>query len=137
MKKLINFYAWWYSHCIVSCVYMLDKLGITSVIRDLALCLGCYFPILHFFRASSWFLQNIRIRCFHIVRETAPAYKENGLSVLIGDGVKQSKEGGRIPGVKKLFQESEGSARLRISMAICLAALAFWLEVRISGSAFH
>ena len=31
--------------------------------------------------------------------------------VLIGDGVKQSKEGRRIPAVKKLFQESENSAK--------------------------
>lgn len=38
-------------------------------------------------------------------------YKEKGFCVLTWDGVKQSKEGRRIPGVKKLFQESENSAK--------------------------
>lgn len=88
-----------------------DKLGLTSVIRDLALRPDSYLPMLHFFRASSWSLQDIRTRWFHTVRDTAPIYKENGFCVLIGDGVKQSKEGRRIPGVKKLFQESENSAK--------------------------
>ena len=88
-----------------------DKLGVTSIIRDLALRPDCYFSMLHFFRASSWSLQDIRTRWFQTVRETAPFYRENGLCVLIGDGVEQSKEGRRIPGVKKLFQESENSAK--------------------------
>ena len=33
-----------------------DKLGVTSVIRGLALTPGCYDSKLHFFRASSWTL---------------------------------------------------------------------------------
>ena len=41
----------------------------------------------------------------------APLYREGGFHVLVGDGVKQSKEGRRMPGVKKLFQESENSAK--------------------------
>lgn len=40
-----------------------------------------------------------------------PLYKEGNFHVLVGDGVKQSKEGRRMPGVKKLFQESENSAK--------------------------
>ena len=88
-----------------------DKLGVTSVIRDLALSPGCYDPMLHFFRASSWSLDDIRKRWFSAVREYAPLYRERGFHVLVGDGVKQSKEGRRMPGVKKLFQESENSAK--------------------------
>lgn len=38
-------------------------------------------------------------------------HKENELYILIGDGVKQSKRGRRILCVKKLFQESENSAK--------------------------
>lgn len=88
-----------------------DKLGITSVIRDLALNPGCYDPMLHFFRASSWSLENIRERWFLAVREYAPLCMEGNFHILVGDGVKQSKEGRRMPGVKKLFQESENSAK--------------------------
>lgn len=88
-----------------------DKLGVTSVIRDLALCPDCYLSMLHFFRASSWSLDEVRQRWFLAVRQFAPLYKEGDFHILIGDGVKQSKEGRRIPGVKKLFQESENSAK--------------------------
>ena len=88
-----------------------DKLGITSVIRDLALNPNCYDSMLHFFRASSWTLSDIRRRWFSAVRKYAPLYKEGNFYVLVGDGVKQSKEGRRMPGVKKLFQESENSAK--------------------------
>lgn len=88
-----------------------DKLGLTSVIRDLALRPDSYLSMLHFFRASSWSLKDVRTRWFETVRDLAPLYKEKGFCVLTGDGVKQSKEGRRIPGVKKLFQESENSAK--------------------------
>ena len=88
-----------------------DKLGITSVIRDLALCPGCYGSMIHFFRSSSWSLENLRLRWFSAVKEYSPLYQEGGFHVLVGDGVKQSKEGRRMPGVKKLFQESENSAK--------------------------
>ena len=36
---------------------------------------------------------------------------ENGMPILIGDGVKQSKEGKKMPGVKRLHQESENSSK--------------------------
>ena len=88
-----------------------DKLGVTSVIRDLALKPDCYLSMLHFFRASSWSLDRIRQCWFQTVLRFFPLYQENGFHVLVGDGVKQSKEGRRIPGVKKLCQESEHSAK--------------------------
>lgn len=88
-----------------------DKLGVTSVIRDLALRPDCYVPMLHFFRASSWSLESIRQRWFEAVKEYSPLYQGDRFYVLIGDGVKQSKKGRRIPGVKKLFQESENSSK--------------------------
>lgn len=44
-------------------------------------------------------------------QEHTSFYKEEDLHVLAGDGVKQYKEGCRMPGVKKLFQESENPAK--------------------------
>ena len=37
--------------------------------------------------------------------------KEAGRYILAGDGVKVSKEAYRMPGVKKIFQESEDSSK--------------------------
>ena len=101
----------WFVTITIGLMLRSDKLGVTSVIRDLALSPGCYLSMLHFFRASSWALDNVRRRWFLTVKEFAPLFKEGEFYVLTGDGVKQSKEGRRMPGVKKLFQESENSAK--------------------------
>lgn len=101
----------WFVTIIMGLMLRSDKLGLTSVIRDLALVPNCYLSMLHFFRASSWSLDHIRQTWFSAVKAYFPLYKEGDLHVLIGDGVKQSKEGRRMPGVKKLFQESENSAK--------------------------
>lgn len=77
----------------------------------MALLPDCYLSMLHFFRASSWSLDAIRTGWFSAVKEYSPLYLEGNFHVLVGDGVKQSKEGRRMPGVKKLFQESENSAK--------------------------
>ena len=101
----------WFVTITVGLMLRSDKLGVTSVIRDLALCPGCYDSMIHFFRASSWSLDSLRRCWFSAVRQYAPLYKEGNLHILVGDGVKQSREGRRMPGVKKLFQESENSAK--------------------------
>ncbi|SCW87267.1 hypothetical protein SAMN04487970_10884 [Paenibacillus tianmuensis] len=46
-----------------------------------------------------------------MVRSTAPLLYVQESVVLVGDGMKQAKEGRRMPGVKKLHQESENSSK--------------------------
>ena len=88
-----------------------DRLGVTSVIRDLGLRHNCYETMIHFFRSDSWNLDRI-VQCWYdAVLKHAPIHREKGRAVIIGDGVKQPKEGRSMPGVKKLFQESENSAK--------------------------
>lgn len=101
----------WFVIITVGLMLRSDKLGVTSVIRDLALKPDCYLSMLHFFRASSWSLEGIRQCWFQTVSRFLPLCQEDGFHILVGDGVKQSKEGRRIPGVKKLCQESENSAK--------------------------
>ena len=67
-----------------------DKLRGTSVIRDLALIPGYYDPLLHFFRASSWSLANIRERWFSAVRKYTPLYTEGGFHILVGNNNSQA-----------------------------------------------
>ncbi|MCG8513845.1 MAG: hypothetical protein MI740_06880 [Halanaerobiales bacterium] len=45
------------------------------------------------------------------VRDIFPVYKEDDMTVLVGDGVNQSKEARKMPGVKRLHQESENSSK--------------------------
>ncbi|UOF92785.1 transposase [Fodinisporobacter ferrooxydans] len=88
-----------------------DHLGVTSVIRDLSLRAQCYESLIHFFRSSAWSLESLRMTWLQIVKRTAPLSYVNGMVVLIGDGMKQAKEARRMPGVKKLHQESENSSK--------------------------
>ena len=88
-----------------------DTLGVTSVIRALALPPSCYEPMLHFFYSKAWSLPGIRQCWYGIVRDSGLILKVDGRLVLAGDGVKQSKEAFYMPGVKKLHQESEDSSK--------------------------
>lgn len=97
----------WFVTIIVGIIVRTDKLGVTSVIRDLLLKPESYESMIHFFRASSWSLDKIRSCWYDTVGKYAPLFRINGRAVLIGDGVKQSKEGHYMPGVKRLAQESE------------------------------
>ena len=88
-----------------------DHLGVTSVIRELILDPASYECMLNFLHASSWSLEKVRSRWYEILRDSGVIYRVNGRAVIVGDGVKQSKEGFYIPGTKKLHQESEDSSK--------------------------
>ncbi len=88
-----------------------DHLGVTSIIRDLSLNSRTYESLIHFFRSSAWSLESLRETWFQVVKKAAPLSYVNDMVILIGDGMKQSKEARRMPGVKKLHQESENSSK--------------------------
>ena len=101
----------WFVVIIVGLMPGSDRLGMTSIIRTLAVEPLLYETMNHFFRASSWRLDVIRQKWMETVQSHAPLWKEGEYTILIGDGVKQAKEGKRMPGVKKQFQESENSSK--------------------------
>ena len=106
----VRAYAW---HIVIIIGLMIrsDKLGLTSVIRDLALRPETYEPMLHFFRSDAWDLERVRSKWAEIVGEKFPLFEKAGHCVLVGDGTKQAKEGRHMPGVKKLAQESETQSK--------------------------
>lgn len=101
----------WFVIIIIGFMLRSDSLGVTSIIRDLNLSHSSYATLIHFFHASSWQLEVIANKWFEIVKNFAPIYKEDGVTILVGDGVKASKEARKMPGVKKLHQESENSSK--------------------------
>ncbi len=101
----------WFVIIIVGIMIRSDALGVSSVIRDLAIDHKHYASMMQFFRASSWKLDTLRTQWISIVRSIAPLWQEDGMTILIGDGVKQSKEARKMPGVKRLHQESENSSK--------------------------
>ena len=88
-----------------------DHMGVTSIVRALSLNALGYKCLLHFFRANSYHLATVEHKWQMIVARLPILFRIDGRVVMIGDGVKQSKEGRFMPGVKKLHQESENSAK--------------------------
>ena len=87
-----------------------DSVGVTSVIRGLLL-RADYLALIGFFRSSAWTLKSLTEKWCCLVRQSAPLVKQGDATVFVGDGVKASKEGRRMPGVKRLHQESGNSSK--------------------------
>ena len=102
----------WFVIVVFSFMVRDDGLGVSSIVRDLMLPASHYLSLIHFFHADSWSLDCIRRRWCELVAGNENLMKCNGRAVLIGDGVKQSKEGLRMPGVVRLVQESGTVSKL-------------------------
>ena len=101
----------WFIITLFGFIVRLDHHGITSHIRWLKIRPEQYETFLAFFRADSWVLANI-LECWgKIVEKVSPIIKIKGFRILIGDGIKLSKEASNMPGVKKLHQESDNSGK--------------------------
>lgn len=101
----------WFVVIIVGLMLRTDHLGVTSLIRDLSLHPRRYETLIHFFHSSAWTLESLRLKWLQVVNRNAPLLYEQERVILVGDGMKQAKEGRRMPGVKKLHQESENSSK--------------------------
>jgi len=101
----------WFVVIIMGFIVRLDHHGVTSTIRWLNLNSSLYTALLSFFRASSWKLSSIQRRWQKIVLSESPAVKIDGRFLIAGDGIKISKEAQKMPGVKRLHQESDNSGK--------------------------
>ena len=58
----------WYAVIIIGLMIRSDRLGLTSVIRDLSLRPEVYESMLHFFRSEAWNLKRVRSKWMEIER---------------------------------------------------------------------
>lgn len=101
----------WFVIVILGFIVSCDHFGVSSFVRWLFLTSGSYESILHFFRATSWDLNILLNKWGQIVLQNLPLVKIDGRNLLIGDGIKVSKEATKMPGVKTLHQESDNSGK--------------------------
>lgn len=101
----------WFTVIIMGFIIGSEHVGVTSIIRALCLDSRHYESILHFFRATSWDIEAIRRKWISLVKTNAPLMEMEGYNILAGDGVKQPKEARKMPGVKKMHQESENVSK--------------------------
>jgi len=119
----------WFVIVIVGMILRCDNLGVTSIIRSLSL-KPIYEPLIRFFRSDAWNIRNASIKWAGIVLKNAPGIiRIGGAAVLAGDSTKISKEGRRMPAVKRLHQESENTSKAEYiygQLFGCVGVLAGW-----------
>lgn len=90
-----------------------DHHGVTSIINALGLQDRAYDLLIKSFHSTAFDLKDLVNRWVKVVKDDGHLFKlgNTGRNLLIGDGIKLPKEGRRMPGVKKLHQESEDSSK--------------------------
>jgi len=98
--------------CLAGMTTRKELLGVTSTVRALGLEPACYDRLLDFFHSPALDLSKLtRIWCALVFRLNTGILRVNGRAVLVGDGLKVAKAGRKMPGVKKLHQQSESSTK--------------------------
>lgn len=100
----------WMSLCLAGFSTRKDLQGVTSIVRSLGLEPACYDRLLDFFHSPALDLDQLtRAWCALVFRLDSVILRVNGRPVLVGDGIKVAKAGRKMPGVKKLHQQSESN----------------------------
>jgi len=101
----------WFGVVFVGLVVRGDSLGVSSIVRALALSPACYPALLHFFHSTAWSAESLfRLWWGFLARENV-GHCVNGRVVLIGDHTKTPKDGRRMPAVTTLHQDSETNSK--------------------------
>ena len=101
----------WFVIIVIGFIVRFDHMGVSSFIRWLYLDPIHYDALLLFFKTSSWTLDNLLVRWISVSITLFPVIEFNGRLLLIGDGIKISKEAFKMPGVKKLHQHSANNGK--------------------------
>ncbi len=103
----------WFALALAAVCARPDLAGVTSLVRSLGLLDACYGGLLRMFHSGG-----VDTPCLAAVwtRAVLAIMKRNrwsvdGRAVVIADGIKVAKSGRKMPGVKKLHQESESNTK--------------------------
>jgi len=98
--------------CLAGFAARKDLLGVTSIVRALGLESACYDRLLDFFHSHALGLDKLTLAwCALVFRVHPGILRVNGRPVLVADGLKVAKTGRKMPGVKKLHQQSESNTK--------------------------
>ena len=100
----------WMASALMGLTVREDLLGVTSIIRALGLKGEYYDRVLDFYHSSSLCVDHLtRIWAQVVFRYCPGIIRENGMPLLVGDGIKAAKSGKKMPAVKLLHQQSESN----------------------------
>lgn len=101
----------WFCIVIYGLLFRFDSHGVTSFIRCFNLKEKCYEQILNFFHSSSWCLRDITYYWIKGLMKRVDPYRIEGHLLFVGDATMVTKEGRRMPAVKKLHDSSQNTNR--------------------------
>ena len=101
----------WFCTLVMGLAARADGLGVTSAVRALDLREEAYAGLMRVFRSTAVDMERLAREWCAAVRDMAAPMLVNGRRVIAGDGVKVSKEGSLMPGVKRMHQESGDSSK--------------------------
>ena len=102
----------WMATCLAGMTVRGDLMGVTSIVRALGLVPACYDRLLDFFHSPALNLDQLtRLWCSLVFKANPGILRVEGKPVLVGDGIKVAKSGRKMPGVKKLHQESDSNTK--------------------------
>ena len=101
----------WLRVFVLGMICRCDALGVSSAVRALRLEPQAYGSLLELFRSSAWSAESLRRRWYAWLARLPMLLEYAGRPVLCSDGCKVSKEGTRMPGVRRLHQESATSSK--------------------------
>ena len=107
----------WFVVCVAGLTTRTDLLGVTSIVRALGLREKYYGSLLANFHSAGIDLDKLTKRWVKIVTSRFPGiFTINDRIILVGDGIKTSKQGKKMPSVKLLHQESESNTKAEYIM---------------------
>jgi len=101
----------WFVCIVLGFMVRSDKRGVTSTITALRLKPGLYHTMLHFFRSKAYKVSEIYNKWIEVVLKHSPLLHVSNRLVLLGDHIKISKEGHRMPCIAKHHQDSGNSGK--------------------------
>jgi hypothetical protein len=101
----------WFVCIVLGFMIRNDHRGVTSTISALRLKPGLYHTLLHFFRSSAYKVSELYQKWIEVVLKHAPLLHISNRLVLLGDHIKISKEGRRMPVIHKHHQDSQNSGK--------------------------
>ena len=102
----------WFTLCVAGMTIRTDLLGVTSIVRALGLNEKYYTCLTGNFHSTGIKLDHITtLWTILVLKLFSNPVMFNGRFVLVGDGLKVSKEGKKMSAVKSLHQESESNTK--------------------------
>lgn len=114
----------WFATAVAGTMTRMDVAGVTSIVRALGLDEIYYDRLLDFFHSRAVNIVHLRRLWTRAILKTEVAYKFNGRVVIAADGIKNPKEGRKMPGVKSLHQESASNSKPEYIMGHSCQAVA-------------